>query len=85
MRKKSSILTIVLLLLDVLVSVKVGYFTKRNITNNKNQLFKIDYVPQTKTNEGNKLSEINTTFGKFFDLYVKQNYQVTKYNPRRVS
>ena len=83
MKKKLSVLTISLLFLGVLVSVKVVYFTKRNPTNYKHQLFEVDNIPETKTDEGNKLSEINTTWGEFLDLYMKENHQVTNYNPRQ--
>lgn len=52
-------------------------------TENKNQTDKVDINFQGKNNEGNKISEINTTWKGFLDSYMKENSNVTDYNPRQ--
>lgn len=46
------------------------------------QVINSNDISQIKTNENNKISEINMTWGEFLDLYLKENPQVKYYNPR---
>lgn len=76
---KKGILTIALTVLSVLVSIGIYALAKGTSTKSESQVPKAGTVSQT--NEGNKITEVNTTWGDFLDSYNKENPD-EYYNPR---
>lgn len=91
MKKNIKNLTLTILVFGVLVCTGVVSLARSNSTaqsvntnimaNKITTNTKADINFQTKANEGQKISEINTTWGEFIDSYIKETKEY--YNPRQ--
>lgn len=83
MKKKIGLLICSLGILSVLVVTKVDTLLASAKANKAMQATKVRVSSQLKSNEGHKLSEIDTTWGEFLNSYMKENPQIKDYNPRQ--
>lgn len=73
MKKKISLLIIILGILGTLTALKIVDLSAKNPIHNN---------IQATDQKGNKIAEMNMTWGEYIDFYLEENSDVTYYNPR---